>query len=121
MPLWIHHNPCSCVDRSRSLRKQRYCIRSANDTWVSSRDVSWIAITGISRELSSFCYYLLSIPCKICQFVTYIPQWYNSLLLDFIVSAKEGVKKDGGQDCNSRSSSCHDQYIFSFVSRNNPL
>jgi len=56
-----------------------------------------------------------------CQSVTYIPQWCNSLLLDFIVLAKEGVKKDGEQDCNSRSSSCHDQYIFPFVSRNNPL
>jgi len=63
MHLWTHHNPCPCVGRSRSLRKQTYCIRSANDTWVSSRDASWIDIIGIIRELSSFCYYLSSIPC----------------------------------------------------------
>jgi hypothetical protein len=84
--------PPPCVDRSRSLTKQTYCVRSANDTWVSSSNVSWNGITGICRVLLSFCYYLPSIPCKICQFVTYIPPWYNSLLLDFIVSAKGGER-----------------------------
>jgi hypothetical protein len=52
-----------------------------------------------------------------CHFLTDIPPWYDSLLRDFIVLAKEKGKK--GEPRKKLWSSCQAQYIFSFVSCNN--